>query len=134
MAAVVQPPAPASRKDSYVSRPSFGRRVGSRAWRWGASTVIGAVLSAVVAVYGLPLAARAFVWGLRVALDGVLWLALSMSTGADLWTIAGTAGRAVAATLVTPQAVGGTGGLLVLAALAFVGLRRLFESRKESVQ
>jgi hypothetical protein len=43
----------------------------------------------------------------------------------------------VAASLVTPQALGGTGGLLVLGALAVVGLRRLFETdvrEKESTK
>jgi hypothetical protein len=67
-----------------------------------------------------------------MVLDGVLWLALAFSTGADLWQIAGTAGKALASSLVTPQAIGGTSGLVILGALALVGLRRLFEAKKES--
>ena len=50
--------------------------------------------------------------GCGLALDGVLWLAVAITTGTDVWTIAGTAGKAVASSLVTPQAIGGTGGLL----------------------
>ena len=73
----------------------------------------------------MPLAARASVAGLRLVLDGVLWLALAISTGADMWTIAVTAGRALAASFAAPQAIGGTGGLLLLGTMAFLGMRRL---------
>lgn len=105
---------------------------GNRAVRWGALTLAGAVVLALAALVGVPLAARVFVWGLRTVLDGVLWLALAFSTGADLWQIAAAAVRALASSLVTPQAIGGTSGLVILGALALVGLRRLFESKKES--
>ena len=122
--AAVQPPAHSARKGNYVSQSWLGRR----ALRWVAVAGVGAIVAGFGVVFGLPLLARGFVWGLRLALDGVLWLAVAITTGTDVWTIAGTAGRAVAASLVTPQALGGTGGLLVLGALAVVGLRRLFES------
>jgi hypothetical protein len=111
--------------------------LGRRALRWVAVVVAGAVVAGFGVVFGLPLLARGFVWGLRIALDGVLWLAVAITTGTDVWTIAGTAGRAVAASLVTPQAIGGTGGLLLLGALAVVGLRRLFDTdvrEKESTK
>jgi hypothetical protein len=106
--------------------------LGRRALRWAAVVGVGAIVAGFGVVFGLPLLARGFVWGLRTALDGVLWLAVAITTGTDLWTIAGTAGRALAASLVTPQALGGTGGLLVLGALAVVGLRRLFEASDAS--
>lgn len=111
--------------------------LGRRALRWLAVIGVGAIVAGFGVFFGLPLLARGFVWGLRVALDGVLWLAVAITTGTDLWTIAGTAGRAVASSLVTPQALGGTGGLLVLGALAIVGLRRLFDTdarEKESTK
>jgi hypothetical protein len=95
-------------------------------------TLAGAVVLALAALVGVPLLALALVWGLRVGLDGVLWLALALSTGANLWQIAEAGGRALASSLVTPQAIGGTSGLVILGALALVGLRRLFESKKES--
>jgi hypothetical protein len=95
-------------------------------------TLAGAVVLALAVLVGVPLLVRLFVWGLRMGLDGVLWLALAFSTGADLWQIAEAAGRALASNFVTPQAIGGTGGLVILGALALVGLRRLFESKKES--
>ena len=95
-------------------------------------TLAGAVVLALAALVGVPLLARLFVWGLRMGLDGVLWLALALSTGADLWQIAEAAGRALASNFVTPQAIGGTSGLVILGALALVGLRRLFESKRES--
>ena len=100
--------------------------LGHRALRWVAVAGVGAIVAGFGVVFGLPLLARGVVWGLRLALDGVLWLAVAITTGTDVWTIAGTAGKAVTASLVTPQAIGGTGGLLVLGALAIVGLRRLF--------
>ena len=111
--------------------------LGRRALRWVTVAGVGAIVAGFGVVFGLPLLARGFVWGLRLALDGVLWLAVAITTGTDVWTIAGTAGRAVAASLVMPQALGGTGGLLVLGALAVVGLRRLFETgvrEKESTK
>ena len=101
---------------------------GRPALRWALVVGTGSVAVGIGLIFGLPLLARGFVWGLRVALDGVLWLAVAITTGTDVWTIAGTAGRALASSLVTPQAIGGTGGLLVLGALAVVGLRRLFDS------
>ena len=106
--------------------------LGRRALRWAAIGLAGVVVAGLGVVFGLPLLARGFVWGLRAALDGVLWVAVAISTGTDVWTIAGTAGRALASSLVTPQAIGGTGGLLVLGALAVVGLRRLFEANEAS--
>ena len=95
-------------------------------------TLAGAVVLVLGALVGVPLMARVFVWGLRMALDGVLYVALAFSTGADLWQIGEAAGKALASSLVTPQAIGGTSGLVILGALALVGLRRLFESKKES--
>ena len=95
-------------------------------------TLAGAVVLALAGLVGVPILARVFVWGLRMGLDGVLWLALAFSAGADLWQIAEAAGRALASSLVTPQAIGGTSGLVILGALALVGLRRLFESKRDS--
>lgn len=103
--------------------------LGRRALRWVAVVAVGAIVAGIGVVFGLPLLARGFVWGVRLALDGVLWLAVAITTGTDVWTIAGTAGRALASSLVTPQAIGGTGGLLALGALAVVGLRRLLDTR-----
>jgi len=97
-----------------------------------ATVGLGAVVLALAALVGVPLLALALVWGLQVGLDGVLWLALALSTGANLWQIAEAGGRALASSLVTPQAIGGTSGLVILGALALVGLRRLFEGKKES--
>ena len=95
-------------------------------------TLAGAVVLALAGLVGIPILARVFVWGLRMGLDGVRWLALAFSTGADLWQIAEAAGKALASSLVTPQAIGGTSGMVILGAMALVGLRRLFESKKES--
>ena len=132
VSAAVQPPAPSTRKGSYVSQNWLGHR----ALRWVAVVAVGAIVAGFGVVFGLPLLAQGFVWGLRAALDGVLWLAVAITTGTDVWTIAGTAGKALMSSLVTPQAIGGTGGLLALGALAVVGLRRLFETerKKESTK
>jgi hypothetical protein len=108
-------------------------RAGSQILRWALTAGVSAVVLGVGGAYGVPLAARAVVWGLRLTIDGVLWVALSLSTGTDVWTIAGAAGRAVTASLVTPQAIGGAGVLLAVSAAAFLGLRRLFGWGKESV-
>jgi hypothetical protein len=111
--------------------------LGRRALRWVAVVVVGAIVAGLGLFFGLPLLALGFVWGLRAALDGVLWLAVAITTGTDAWTIFETAGKALASSLVTPQAIGGTGGLLALGALAVVGLRRLFDMndrKKESTK
>lgn len=84
--------------------------LGRRALRWVAVVAVGAIVAGIGVVFGLPLLARGFVWGLRAALDGVLWLAVAITTGTNLWTIAGTAGKALASSLVTPRRLAGRAG------------------------
>ena len=80
----------------------------------------------------LPIAAWAFVRALTSTLNGSIWLAASISSGSDAWTILGTVGRAAAGTLGTPQASGIIALLVVVGALALFGLQRLLGSEEES--
>jgi|SRR6478672_1121614 hypothetical protein len=97
----------------------------------------GAGLVSVIAGMGalyvlLPLAIRAGVRALTLTVNGCVWLAASMSSGADPWTIASAVGRAAGDTLATSEASGVLLGLAVVGALAFYWLQRLLGSDEES--
>jgi len=90
---------------------------------------------AVVAAAGfllLPLLVRGFVRGLTLTLNGGVWIAASLSSGADAWTIVKTVGGAAGTALTSPQAFVVGGGLVVAGGLAMYGLQRLLGSDEES--
>lgn len=80
----------------------------------------------------LPLGVRALIRGIAVAVDACVWVAASISAGADAWTILKAIGLATAAALASPQAFVIIGGLVLAGALALVGLQRLLGSEEES--
>ena len=80
----------------------------------------------------LPLAVRALVGALTLTVNGCVWLAASMSSGADPWTILSAIGRASADTLATEEVSGVLLALAVVGALAFYWLQRLLGSDEES--
>jgi hypothetical protein len=98
-----------------------------------AGMTVAAVLATLAAAYLLlPAAVWVFVRTLTLTLNACVWLAASLSSGADGWTIAGTIGRAAAGALMTPQASGIVAALIVVGALALYGLQRLLGSEEES--
>jgi len=102
-----------------------------------AARLAGAGLVTVVASVGalyllLPLVARAFVRALALTVNGSVWLAASMSSGADPWTILSAVGRAASDTLATREASAVLVGLAIVGALAFYWLQRLLGSDEES--
>ncbi len=113
-------------------RPSAGPR--ARAARMaGAGVVLGS--ASIAAVYLLlPLAIRASVRALTLTVNGCVWLAAAMSSGADPWTITSAVGRAVGETLATREASGVLLALAVVGALAFYWLQRLLGTDEESSQ
>ena len=93
------------------------------------------VAVAVIAAAGfvlLPLVVRAFVRGLTLTVNASVWVAASISTGADTWTVLKTLGSAAANALVSPQAFAVVGGLVVAGGLALYGLQRLLGTEEES--
>ena len=80
----------------------------------------------------LPIAVRASVRGLSLALNACLWLAASISDGADAWTIARTVAGAAATALLSPGALASVAALVVVGALALYGLQRLLGLEEES--
>ena len=111
-------------------QPSAGP--GARAARLASA---GLILGVVVVVGGylvLPLAIRGVVRALTLTVNGCVWLAASMSSGADPWTILSAVGRASADTLATEEASGVLLALAVVGALAFYWLQRLLGSDEES--
>ena len=97
----------------------------------GFAIVSVAVLAAAVFLL-LPLAARGFVRGLELTVNACIWLAASLSTGADVWTILKTVGQAAGSALISPQAFAVVGALVLVGALALYGLQRLLGSEEES--
>ena len=92
-------------------------------------TVTAAVAAAYVA---LPLAVAACVRLLTLALNGCVWLAASLSSGVDGWTILATMVRAAAGAFSTPEASLAVAVLILVSALALFGLQRLLGSEGES--
>ena len=82
----------------------------------------------------LPVAAWALVRSLTAALNGAVWLAAAIGSGADAWTIVRTVGNAVAGTLITPEASAGVAALVIVGALALYGLQRLLGSEEDRLR
>jgi hypothetical protein len=102
-----------------------------------AARLTGLVIATVTLILAaafllLPLAVRVFVRGLELAVNGCIWLAASLSAGADAWTILKVVGRAAGSALVSPRAFATLGALVLVGALALYGLQRLFDSEEES--
>src|SRR5262245_32907354 len=95
-----------------------------------AALSVGATAAAVF--FLLPLAIQGFVRLLDLTLNACVWLAASLSNGADTWTILGEIGRAAADLLLTTRAVTVVGGLVLVGAGALYGLQRLLGSEGES--
>lgn len=80
----------------------------------------------------LPLATRVLVRALTLTVNGCVWLAASMSSGADAWTILSAVGRAAGDTLATREASGILLALVLVGAFAFYWLQRLLGNEEES--
>ena len=91
---------------------------GAAATYFGASYVFAAV-SAV------------FVRLIDVLVFGVLYLAAAMESGADMWSIAASLGRAMAAVASDPRVAVALVVIQAVAIAAFVALRRLLDSDLE---
>ena len=94
--------------------------------------IVTVAVVAAAAFLLLPLAVRGFVRGLTLIVNGGVWVAASLSTGADAWTIFKTVGRAAGTAMLSPQAFGVIGGLVLAGGLALYGLQRLLGSDEES--
>jgi hypothetical protein len=103
----------------------------SRALRWAGISIVALITAAGAGFILVPVTVRGLVRLLELTLNGGLWLAASISSGADAWTIVATVGRAVGRSLVTPGALGAAGLLLLVGAGALVGLQRLLDSEEE---
>jgi hypothetical protein len=94
------------------------------------------VVSLIVAVGAayvlLPIVAWGFVRALSLTLNGSVWLAAAIGSGADTWTIVSTVADAAADSLTTPQASGAIALMVVVGALALYGLQRLLGSGEDS--
>jgi hypothetical protein len=98
-------------------------------WRRVAGRIVVAVAVAIPTVtLGLPYLVRGFVRGVVLLMDGCLWVALSISTGASVWSVIATIGRASAAAIVTPMASVILVGLGAISLFALYLLQRLFGS------
>ena len=95
----------------------------------------GLVVVIVIGVAGyvlLPFVTRTLVRALTLTVNGCVWLATAMSSGADPWTILSAVGRATGDTLATREASAVLLALAVIGALAFYWLQRLLGSDEES--
>jgi hypothetical protein len=111
-------------------RPSVGSA--ARTARLAGAGLVSVIASVAALYLLLPLATRAFVRALTLTVNGCVWVAASMSSGADPWTILSAVGRAAGDTLATREASGVLLALSVVGAFAFYWLQRLLGSDEES--
>jgi hypothetical protein len=102
-------------------------------WRRLAGLAIVAVTAGIAAAFVvLPLIVQGFVRGVGAMVNASLWVATSIGSGTDVWTIAATVGQAAAAALVAPRALAGIAALVLVSAVALYGLQRLLGYEEES--
>jgi hypothetical protein len=104
----------------------------ARTARLAGAGLVSVIASGAALYLLVPLATRAFVRALTLTVNGSVWLAASLSSGADPWTIVSAVGRAAGDTLVTREASGLLLALAIVGALAFYWLQRLLGSDEES--
>jgi hypothetical protein len=98
-------------------------------WRRVAGRIGLVVAVAIPTVtLGLPYLVRGFVRAVVLLMDGCLSVALSISTGASVWSVIATIGRASMAALVTPMASVVLVGLVAVSLIALYVLQRVFGS------
>src|SRR5688572_25160309 len=102
-------------------------------WRRVAGLAIAAIAATMAAAFLLlPLMVRGFVRAIQGTVNASVWMAASLGSGSDAWTIVSTLGRAAAAALVTPRALAGIAALVLVSAVALYGLQRLLGYEGES--
>lgn len=104
----------------------------TRPARLAGLAVVGVAASVAAAFVLLPFAVQAGVRAVTLVVDASVWLAVSLNSGADAQTIAGTVARAAADALLSSRTVGVVAILVLVAALALYGLQRLLGFDKES--
>lgn len=111
-------------------QPSAGRA--ARTARLAGAGVVSVIASVAALYLLLPLLTRGLVRALTLTVNGMVWVAASLSSGADPWTILSAVGRAAGDTLATRGASGVLLVLAVIGAFAFYWLQRLLGSDEES--
>jgi hypothetical protein len=102
-------------------------------WRRVAGLTVLIVAIAIPAVLlGLPLAVRGFVRAIILLMDACLWVAISISTGVSVWSLAATVGRTIIGAFDTPIASAVLVALAAVTMVAMFVLQRLLGSEGES--
>jgi hypothetical protein len=102
-------------------------------WRRLAGLAFVAIVATLTAAFLLlPLMVRGFVQAIEAAVNTAVWVAASLGSGGDAWTIVSTLGRAAGAALVTPRALASIAALVLVSAVALYGLQRLLGYEEES--
>ena len=111
------------------TRPATGRF--SRAVRVTGVTAVSFVVLVLGAYLVLPLAIRAVMQALDLALALCVWLTTSLDSQAGVWTVASAVGSATASALMTPRVLAVGGALVLVSGLSLYGLQRLLDSNEE---
>jgi hypothetical protein len=102
-------------------------------WRRLAGLAIVAIVIPIAAAFIiLPLMVQGFVRAISATVNASLWVATSLVSGSDVWTIVATVAGAAAAAVVTPRALAGIAALVLVSAVALYGLQRLLGYEEES--
>ena len=103
-----------------------------------ATIAAGAVITAGLVYVAGPWALKA-IWGgflrlIELLVAVTVRIAVGLQTGADVWTVLAGMGRAAAALVADPAITAAILAMQAFAMAALVGLRRLLESDRESLE
>ena len=115
-------------------RPAQDRR---RPWivRWGGWAIFGVlaiVSGGAAAILLLPFAARTLVRAIEAAVDGFVWVAMSLSAGMSLWSVLRRVVGTLAALMMSPAATIALAALVIVGVSAAYGLQKILGSEEES--
>jgi hypothetical protein len=138
---LVAPPPPegfaarvmAAAAEEGLVRPPARRRWSSSARLVAWSTV--GVVASIVALGALwPFLVRQVVRLLNFSVQGFVWIVSGVEGGLDAWSLMAEIGRAVGASLTTPQVTASIVGIELVGVAALYALHRLLSQDKESPQ
>ena len=96
--------------------------------------IVAVTVTVAAAFVLLPLAVQAGVRALTLVLDATVWATVTLSAGADWWTLGESVARAAAGAVFSSRTAAIVAMLVLVAALALYGLQRLLGFDEESLR
>ena len=102
-----------------------------RALRRTGLALVAATVGVAAAFLLMPLAVQGLLRALDLVMTGCIWLATSLGSDANAWSVLKAVARAGGRALVTTRALALVGVLVLVSALALYGLQQLLGTHNE---